>query len=247
MNFADAKTLQKVLLSVTILASVSTAQPPTTSDSLLTRGLSVQAGWGYLAVRDEYLSREKYSATLPLIGVSWTDVRATWRYRFDLLYQSTKSLKNYNVSAEVDQASLRLDVLFPFGEFFCIGPGTEIFVHSRTQHIAGEFKVSSMAWLLSTNVIAEATYPLGSSVKAEGGAFVSLFSQTAKSTESGGPARFLTLFSALRAAGEIRLWFQFSESLSGYAGYRFEVTRITAWDYFLTGSDHAIFALIYDL
>jgi hypothetical protein len=221
------------------------AQSPDTSEVKPGRALSAQAGWGYVAVRDEYLSSEKYSTFLPSIGGSWTDFRPTWEYALNVLYQSTKNLKNNNVSAELNQFSIRLDIFFPVGDFFWIGPGSEVFVHMRRQHIAGDFKSSATLGMFSANINAAARCPLGSSLRAEAKAFASLFSLAGKSSESNEPSRIFGFPSALRTAGEIRLRFELSESVSASLGYHFEATRVTAWDYFILGTDQTMVVFSY--
>jgi hypothetical protein len=218
-------------------------------------GLTLSGGVSRLVLRDEYVSREKYSAVLPLFGITWTHFRSAFAYAVAFQYQSTTQLKNYNVSAQVRETSLRFDVLVPLtngtllgrNASVWLGPGSEIFLHDRRQDMAGDWKASSSLGSLNATVNAELFCDIGSSLQVEGVTQISLVSLTGKSSaERENHVRLLSVFSALRAEGEIHLRFCFSESLSLTAGYRFQVTRISAWDFFISGSDNGIVAITYD-
>ena len=248
-----------LLISTLFVSNLhSFSRDTTSSDMFYGNRITVSGGVSYLAVRDEYLSREKYTAVLPIWELAWSRFSTTSAYRLTFQYQSTTHLKSYNVSADLHQGSLRLDILFPTGAFELVnrkasvwlGPGSEFFVHTRRQHIAGDLKESSTFSSIYGNVVGEIFYPLASSVNVEAMSSFSLFSLAAKTnveTGSESTTKLLSLFSSLRAEGEIRLRCRLTDSFSASAGYRFELTRADAWDYFLAGNDQLVLAITYDL
>jgi hypothetical protein len=248
------------ILIATLLLSNACSLSQDTSSTGITygNGITLYGGVSYLAVRDEYLSLEKYTGTLPLWGLAWSRFSNTSAYRVTFEYQSTTHLKSYNVSADLHLGSLRLDFLFPIGAFelmdrkasIWLGPGWEFFAHTQREHIADDVKESSTVSSSSGNINGEVFYPLASSVQVEAMSSLSLLSlagKTVPQNNSGGSIKLLSLISFLRAQGEIHLRYRFSDFFSAFAGYRFELTRATAWDYFLTGNDQLFLAITYDL
>jgi hypothetical protein len=248
-----------ILISALLASNVdSFSQDTAGADMMHGNGITLSAGVSYIAVRDEYLSPEKYTATLPIWGVAWSRFSTTFAYRLTFQYQSTTHLKSYNVSADLHQGSVRLDILFPIGDFELmnrkasawLGPGSEFFAHTRRQRIAGDVKESSTFSSIYGNVVGQLFYPLASSLNVEAVSSFSLFSLAAKTnveTGSESTTKLQSLFTSLRAEGEIRLRHRFIGSLSAFAGYRFELTRATAWDFFIAGNDQLLLAITYDL
>jgi hypothetical protein len=233
------------------------AQDTCTTRCLNGPELTLHGGLSYLTVRDEYISRENYTATLPSVGLSWSQFGSRTAYFVAVHYQSTSRLKNYNVSANFSQVSAQGAFLFRAGDFsllhrnltLWIGPGSEIFWDDRQQNIAGSVKVSSSLGSMCASFNARIFYQLASWLQLEAGTFVSLLSLTGKSSEgndSDDSPKVLTLFSSLRTESEVRLRCHVTGSLSAFAAYRFELTRVSAWDRFVAAGDHFIASLSYD-
>jgi hypothetical protein len=57
--------------------------------------------------------------------------------------------------------------------------------------------------------------------------------------------KLLTLFSGLRFKTDVSLRYAFSSNFSVRLAYRIEVTRIDAWDYFISGSHMGVLSMHY--
>jgi hypothetical protein len=254
MHINERIFLVAILLTSYIRVS---AQDSTASRSLFVEGLTFQGGIGYIAVRDEYISGERYSAALPLYAVTWSKYHETYDFRLHLEYQHTHNLKEFDLSAELSQFRLVLDYLYPiseatiFSRTLCIslGPTAEIFEYYRRQILAGSQSLHSSVALVSGGLRSDAVMPLAASLQARATVQLTLISMSFHSVNSNGsdesPTRLLTPFSAIDANGAIVFTYCLAPSFYGSAGYRFDVTRISAWDYFLSASDNLIFSLTY--
>lgn len=252
-----------LLLSFFVFSLHALAQDSTNHELTFGDGISVQGGLGYFAVRDEFISMERYAATLPLFAVNWSRLHETYGYRLACLYQFTSNLKNNNVSAEINQFSLSFDFLYPVSEatlftkkvFILLGPTSEFFIHFRRQNIAGSIEsilnAYSFALLISGGLKSEAYCPINSDVQLQSSASLSLLSfggrivNPTKTNESF--FKLLTGLSGLRAGAELGVRYRITSSVTGYIGYRLEITRLRAWDYFLASADFFTMTISYNL
>ena len=225
------------------------------------KGLSVQAGLGSYALRDEFISGEKYSGPLPVYILTWTDGAPARTSQMVFELRAGSGIKNHNVSASITEIAFTFDFRYPIGTFTLLshdvsaylGPSPDFFVHFRSQNIAkGGYAITraySLAMLgsagvtltlqssLNENLLADASFE--SNLLSIGGRFVN-------PDDSDEPfVKLLTPFSGLRFKSEIGLRYQLSSRLHMKLSYLFELTRITAWDYFISGSDIGILALHY--
>ncbi len=232
-----------------------------THQSAFPSGLSARGGWGYFAIRDEYISREKYSGLLPYFSINWSRFHSRAGFRMGLEYSRSTKIKNRNVSAEITQFTLDLDYVYPIGKlglfsreiFLYLGPGTELFVYFRRQNIAGGgiaiFNAYSFASLLSMALKAELVYPISTALLVHGSSRLSVFSIAGRivdPSESGAsPVRLLTPLSGLNSTSELSLRYLLFQHVSIAVGYRLRVTRISAWNPILSGTDSFVAVLTY--
>jgi hypothetical protein len=239
------------------------AQDSTNSAFTFGDGLTLHGGLGYFAVRDEFISNEKYSGSLPLFAASWSRLHDTYGYRLTCAYQFTQSLKNNNVSAEINQFSLGFDFLYPVGKtslftkrvFILLGPSSELFVHFRRQNIAGSnesiLNAYSFALLISGGIRSEAYCPINSDLQLQSSVGLSILSfggrivNPTKSDESF--FKLLSVWNGLRASAELGVRYRITSSMTGTLGYRLEITRLSAWDNFLAGADFLTITISYNL
>jgi len=251
---------KKYIFLMVILPTSSTAvlaQDSTGFRSLFGEGLTLRVGIGYIAVRDEFISDEKFSSSIPFFGVTWSKYHETYDFRLHLEYQHTSNLKNYNVSAEITQFRLVLDYLYPISQGdilsrkgdIILGPTCELFEHYRRENIAGSENLQSGITLISGGLRSEAFWPLTTSLQLRAAAELTLLSLSLRTVNSNtnneSPAKLLTLFTGIDADGEIGISCRITESFYGSAGYRFVVTRVSAWDSFIAASDNLIVSLSY--
>lgn len=226
-------------------------------------GVAFHGGVGYFAVRDEFISSEKYSGVIPLFVASWSRFHETYGYRLAFQYQFTSNLKNNNVSAEITQFSISLDFLYPVGKAsllerdlqLFLGPSTELFLHFRRQNIAGSgesiLNAYSVASLISAGLRLEAFCAISSDLQLNGSTRVSMLSFGGRFLDprktDASPVKLLSLFTGLNASGELGVHYRVTTSLIARVAYRLEVTRISSWDYFIAGSDFFTIGVSYDL
>jgi hypothetical protein len=250
--------IKHTLLAICFYTSstLAFAQDSTGCDYVFGDGLSLHGGAGYFAVRDEFISNEKYSGTISSFAASWSRLHESYGFRIQCQYQFSSNLKNYNVSAELTQFSLNLDFLYPIGNtqllsrniYFYLGPTSELFIHFRRQNIAGSggsvLNAYSFVMLISGGVKSEAYCPITSSFQLETAAQLSLLSfsgrivNPVKSDESF--FKLLTALNGLNTKGEVRTRYSFSDAWSIAIGYRLEVTRVSTWDYFISSCESFI-------
>lgn len=237
----------------------SYAQDSTSSQYPFEDGLNLQSGIGYLALRDEYISGDKYSSTIPLFALSWSKWHETYGFRLQLESQYTNDLKGPNVSAELAQVRLGLDYLYPFANMemssktvhFFMGPTLEVFEHYQLNQIAGSEFLNSNISLVAGDLRLEAFCPLTGGLLLLAMAQCTALSMGVHSTNlnEGGssPIKILTPLKGLDAEWQIGLSWLFAKSFGLSAGYRFDLTRVSAWDYFISADDNFIVSLAYAL
>ena len=232
-----------------------------TPESIFPLGLSFQVGLGSYAIRDEFISREKYSGALPVYLCTWTDATPSRASQISLEYRSSSTIKNYNVSASIIEFSFGLDYLYSIGKFSILskdvaaylGPSPELFLHFRTQNIASGGSAMTRAYsaamlfsaggtldlacLLSDDLSADASF--ATNILSFGGRFVN----PENSSESF--LKLLTPFSGIRFKSDIGLRYALSSRFSVRLAYRVEIARINAWDYFISGSDMGVLSVHY--
>jgi hypothetical protein len=248
-----------IALVVILLASISrvSAQDSSASRPPYREGLTIEGGVGYVAVRDEYISGERYSGTVPYYGVTWSKYHETYGFRLHLEYQYTTNLKEYDITAELKQFRLSLDYLYPIGEpnllskklSVFLGPTAEIFNCDRRQNIASSQYLQSKNSLFSCGLRSEAIWPVTASLEVRAAARITLLSLCIQSVYSNygsqSSSKFLTAFEGIDADCGIGICYGLTNWLYGYIGYRFDITRMTASDYFITANDNITLSLTY--
>ena len=249
-------------IAVLFMNALALAQDSTSNKSLFDEGLGVRGGIGYMAVRDEYISDEKYSGTIPFYAMSWSRFHETYGFRLDLEYQFTPDLRNNNVSTQITQVRIGLDYLYPLSDIsfmskkmsIFLGPTCQLFVHSRSENIGLPSSsdipyANSFAFLLSGGIRAEGFYPVAKDLEAQLMAQTSILSFAERSTSGSDEpnSKILPLPNLIDAAGGIGIIYKLTGPLSAMAEYRFDLVRITSWDFFISGNDNFILSLKYVL
>jgi len=257
-------------LSMVIFASSIPvmAQDSTNYEQLFDNGLAIHGGVSFLALKDEYISNEVYSGTVPYFSISWSRQHEAYGDRVWLEYEYTPDLMNYNISAEITQLRMGVAFLYPIGQtvilskaaYFLLGPSPQLFLHFRSENIADAdesiFNAYSAAMLLSGGVRLEALCSLSgdfqlyamaqTNILSLGGRMPNMVGNEEGETTAS-PLKLLTLFSGLDAEGEIGIHYMVAPPIFVAADYRFEFTRINAWNLFISGNDGFILSVSYDL
>lgn len=219
-----------------------------------------ETGWGYASIRDEFISKERYSGLLPSLSVRWSRFDEKNAWSLGLGYSRSTRIKNHNVSAEIAQFCLDLDILYPVGRpvlfsrdlSVYLGPSSELFLHVRRQNIAGGglalFDAYSFASLFSLAVKTQVIYPVRPRLQLVGSVRLTVVSLGARIVDpnredKASPVKLLTPASGLNGSGDLVLGYMFLRRLSVAVGYRLQVMRITAWDPILSATDTLIAGL----
>jgi len=222
-------------------------------------GISFGYGIGSYANRDEYISKEKYSGSLPYFNAGWTNKHEKYLYQIGIGFQSSSDIKNYNVSTKVFQFSLNQGFLYPLSEFHLfskkaylfLGPSSEIFVFINKQNIAvtGFDYALSVASLISLGLNSEVIYPLSENSNIESSLNFSVLSLGLRMVDfeedDESPVKLLTLFSGTNGLFRLGIRYFLLSNLSVRAAYLLGVTRISTWEPLHVASDNFVFTLTY--
>jgi len=255
-----------IALIALISSSKSSSQDIVTHETIFPEGASINYGIGHFSIRDEYISTEKYSGTLPSIAASWSRFHNKHGFHQKLEYRRSSEIRNNNISTDIIQFSLHRDYLYPLGElslfskdfFPYLGPSTEFFLlFNNPNYIEGGIHLNySFVVLLSGGINSGFIVPLQHGFQIESSAYLSLLSIGLRTPEIIKPkenendeeesvAKLLTPFTGLNADVSFGIRYYFNKSLSVKLAYKFHLTRIQSWDPFLSASDNLILSLTY--
>ena len=223
-------------------------------------GISVEYGQGLYSVKDEYISKEKYSGTIPHLGVKWTKYQGNYGYILGLDFQNSSRIKNNNVSADIYQFTLNQGFLYPLPKYSLfskdfysyLGPSTELYFFYNKQQIAisGFDYASSFAILFSLGINSEFIMPIQNNFSIEGSLSLSVLSLgfrmvNDEDNDDESPAKLLTLFSGTNGSLKLGMGYYLLDNISLKLAYRFHLTRISSWTPLLSASDDLILSLTY--
>ncbi len=223
---------------------------------LLPSGISIRGGLGRYSVRDEYLSAEKYSGTLPYFSATWAHTHERGGYRIGLEHRNSSEIRNNNISAGVTSFSLDLDYLYRVGTLslfsrdaaLFLGPSTGFFMHFSELNIAfSELELPySFAILLPVGFNSTLVLPATDQVQFTGSFRTNVFSLGLRMVDlyeddEESPLRFLSLLSGTNADLRLGVRYALTDRLSLDLGYEFQLLRIEPWDSLLSTSDNVLF------
>jgi len=250
-----------MLLFFLILSSTSSlfAQDQQKKPDTLSTCISLQYGIGKFAVTDKYISGEKYSGTLPLLGISWMKKHETYLYLLSMEYRNSDQIKNNNAYTDITLFTLNQSYLYKLKNyklfkkdlFVWIGPETEVYFFYNNPEVAvsGFDFAQSLATLISLGINTKANYPISDSFKIESGLKLTILSLGIRMVDSEdddtSPANLLTFVTGLNSSFDIGIRYRLINHISLSLGYKFEYTRISAWDELSAASDNFIAGLSY--
>ena len=222
-------------------------------------GITIEYGFGNYSVKDEYISKEKYSGTLPFYSMGWARYHETYVYLLDMSYRNSNNIKNYNVTTNITQFTLNQGFLYPLRNisifkkdlYLWLGPSTEFFFFYNDQNIAiaGFDYAQSLAGLFSMGLKLNSIYPLRHHLQLESSLNLTILSLGLRIVDNDeddqSPVKILTLFSGLNSAFDLGARYYLFNRLSIKLAYKFELTRISVWEPLLSASDNLIIGLTY--
>ncbi len=234
-------------------------QEPVKEKLLLPSGISLEYGIGSFAVTDEYISKEKYSGSLPYYGISWYKPHDNYVYRLSLNYRNSSEIKNNNVSADVHQFTLNQGFsyalpkfsLFDKDAYLYLGPSAELFFYFNKQNIAvsGFDYAQSFAALISGGVTSQLFYKFWNDFDIEANLDFSLLSFAFRMVDEEetdeSSVKLLTIISGTNLNFNFGPRYYLFDNLSIKAAYLFHLTRIGSWEPLLSASDNVVFTLTY--
>jgi hypothetical protein len=257
------KTIPFVLIPWCFLvASINCfGQDSTTHQTVFRSGIDLQGGVGYLAIRDDHISNERYAGSSSWLALNWSRFHETYGFRIGMIYQKASNIKNFNVSAEVTKGAFNLVNLYPIGNFGLVGkdvfaylgPSADVIVYYRRQNIAQNTDATpdvyeSGAWLFSLGGRLEMILPVQTGLQVESSLQMSLLSfggGTGSGSGQSTPIRLLTALAGMNSSAEIGLRYYPFWFISLAGGYKLEITRISSWNYILSSSDNAFVSVGY--
>ena len=241
------------------IVAVSHGQNSLNNVNVYPAGISIEYGIGNYSVRDEYISKEKYSGTLPYYSLGWIRGHNRYIYQLDMAYRNSNNINNYNVSSDITQFTLNQGFLYPLKKkllfkkelYIWLGLSTEFFFYYSKPHIAvsGFDYAQSFAGLFSLGFNADFVYPLNQSFQLESSLRSTVLSLGWRMVDSEeddqSPVNPLTLFSGLNCSINLGARYHIFNRISIKLAYRFELTHISAWDPLLSTSNNAIIGLTF--
>ncbi len=248
-----------MLILILLIAGTSQGQDKNAVENPYPAGISIHYGMGHYAMRDEYISKEKYTGTMPYLSLDWARKHTNHIYHLKLEYRNSDDIKNYNVASDVTQFTLHQGFLYPLKtrDLFnrdlniWLGPTAELFFFYNDQHIAvdGFDYTQSLAALLSAGIDFAGIYSLSSAFKIESSIAMTVLSLGVRivdeEEDEQSPAKLLTLFSGINASFDLGIRYYLIGNFSVKAAYRFEICHINAWNPLVSNSDNAVIGLTY--
>ncbi len=222
-------------------------------------GLTLNTGVDLLAIKDEYISQERYTGYSPSFLFDWTKINNSSGFHLSFGIINSAKVTNYNVSANIIEAALDLAYVYRIGNLkifnhnarFYLGPAPELFFHFRNQDIArgAIMDAYSAAFLFSAGARLDMIMPLSKKWQFEGNIYSSLLSLGGKLIDprntSASIMKILTAFTGLSYKLDLAVRYRLFNNISLKAGYRFGFVRISAWDFFISAKDNFNLSLTY--
>ena len=222
-------------------------------------GISLKYGWGAYALRDNYISPERYDGVLPFYAIGWTHTHDRYVYKLNFALRQADDIKNFNVSTNIVSFKLSQGFLYPLKPLnlfdkdlsLWLGPTTDVFYFENSPDIAvsGFDYTNSFSTLISLGFRGDGMYSIAKKFSFESSlqfTILSLGMRTVDSEEDEQPgAKPLTLASGLNASFDLGMCYDLFHWLSLGLSYRFELIRITAWENILSASNGAFVGLYF--
>ena len=245
---------------VSSLITIQTlAQDTLTHKSVFPTGIALSYGQGSYSVKDEYISKKKYTGSIPYYSIEWVRFHNKNGYRLQFEYWKSTNISNNNVSAEVQQFNFNQDFIYPIGRFSFLahpvyaylGPSVQVFYYEIYYHFVrpGTFiSPTTYGVICSLGINTEFIYQVNNKLKVEGFLRSNLISFSGKQFderkyEDESNPTLLSVFTATRIDADLTLRYYPIDRVSVSLGYRFDLSRINIWDPYIAASNNIIISV----
>lgn len=249
------------ILVLILLTKPDQAAPANGITNAYPGGFSIQAGMLTSVMRDDFISRDKYSDTYPFAEVKWRYLLTDGMVEIQVQHGNTETLSSGTISSWYETSVLQLNLLYRIkqglgerdGLVLYLGPQLGFFSYFFSHTFASLTRYESEGSILSLGFAVKLAFPIRSRLQTDISLSSSLLSQVQKSfdyrrypnSESN------TKLSLPTASGssdiELGIRTQLNKKISGRLGYGLSVSRIGEWENFVEASDIYSFELTYGL
>ncbi len=253
-----------IIFAILFIITLQTnAQDTVNHKTVFPTGIFIGYGQGLYSVKDEYISEEKYSGTIPYFSLEWVRFQNKNGYRLKFEYWKTTDISNNKISAETQQVIFSQDFIYPIGNFSLfsrnvyayLGPSVQIFYYEIYYHFVrpGTFISPGTNGVMgSLGVNTEFIYPVNNKLKVEAFLRSNLISFSGKEVDeqkyadASSPA-LLSVFTATKFDFDLSVRYYFFNRISISLAYKFDLSRINKWDPYIAASDNIIISLNFKL
>ena len=222
-------------------------------------GIHFMYTYGKLAIKDQYISNEKYSGRISSFGFGWTRAHEKYNYRLHFDYGFSDEMKNNNAYTDITLVSLSQGFIYQLKPahflnkelYLYLGPSTDfVYFYNKPQiAVTGFDYAQSFAAMLSIDLRTEAIYPLSQKFQFETSVQFALLSFTFRQVDSeeeeSSPAKLLPFFMAFQGDFDFNIRYCIFRNFSFLGGYEFRLLNISEWDRLTVAGDYGVVGLTY--
>jgi hypothetical protein len=220
-------------------------------------GITIRYGLSSFAMRDRYISPERYAGALPYYSLGWVRTHRSHVYTLDFHFQYSHEVENNHVKSDVLVFNLNQGFIYPLKPVHLfrrelalwMGPAVDVeyFENNPLIAVSGFDYTNSYLTMISLGFRGDGVYPLAGKISLKSslrGNLLTLGQRTVDSEEDNQPrTRLLYPVNGLHVVFELGTGYDLLNWLTMAVSYRFELIRATAWDEVLTAANGAFMEL----
>lgn len=250
------KTIRLSFLLVFISITSLYAQKERIKNSL---GLTIEYGIGSTAIVDEYISQERYTGSMPIIGFWYGRVHEKSAYQVGIIFQQGDKYENYATNADFTRVSLNYDLFYSVKEFslfhkpvtFLLGPSVEYFEYEFNSNFVGNYSSFSELIMASLGMNFALDYIISERFSTNLFLRTNILGVSAKTHDSRRyedmDTKFLGLFSANNINGDLSAKYKLLKFLSAGLKFKGQYTRSISWDHSKTFTNSVLLFITFHI